>query len=244
MPGVSLTSRAKDGERLLAVPTSGAHREIVAAMVERFRPQFDVWLFVWDGSLFESSEFRDCHVIHVNGYNKWDFARDFLAPDIVREYEFLFVWDDDLNVTNFDPDLFLAVMSHNRLEMAQPALSRDSYFSHRITLQRQGIGRLTDFVEVMAPVWTRAAWPAWYKMLTPDNPWGWGYDLAAHSACGYERMGIVDCTTVRHSKPFTRLPKQFADMRQFFADHPDYEPCRGRVYGALDAPRTISTVGG
>lgn len=219
--------------RLLAVPTSAAHKALVVAMVERFRPAFDVWLFVWDGTSFDERAFRECRVIHRDGYNKWDFAREFLVPDLVRDYDFLFAWDDDLDLSPFDPDEFLAVVSRNCLELAQPALTRDSYYSHSITLQQPGIGRLTDFVEVMAPVWTRDAWPRWYRMLTPDNPWGWGYDLAARSACGYQRMGIIDCTPVRHLKPLTRLPEQFADLRQFFNDHPEYEPSRRRVLGEL-----------
>ncbi len=206
---------------------------MVAAMVQRFRPQFDIWLFVWDGEPFSEPAFSSCRVVYRDGYNKWDFVRELMAPDQVCAYEHLFVWDDDLDITLFDPEFYLTVMTHNRLELAQPALTRDSYVSHRITLQQAGVGRFTDFVEVMAPVWTREAWPRWYEMLTPDNPWGWGYDLAAQSACGYKRMGIIDCTPVRHAKPLTRLAQQRDDMRQFFAEHPEYVPCERRVLGPL-----------
>jgi hypothetical protein len=100
----------------------------------------------------------------------------------------------------------------------------------------------------MAPAWTREGWLKWYPMLTPDNPWGWGYDLAARSACGYERMGIVDCTPVRHMKALTRLPEQFAGMQRFFALHPEFRRCRGQTFGPLipppqlyDAPRQATS---
>ena len=105
--------------------------------------------------------------------------------------------------------------------------------SHRITLQQPGIGRLTDFVEVMVPAWTRSAWERWHAMLTPENHWGWGYDLAARSACGYERMGIIDCTPVKHVQPFNQNPSRADEMRRFFQAHPHYKMARGQVFGPL-----------
>jgi hypothetical protein len=219
--------------RLLSVATSGPHKKLVANMLERFGPEFAVILFVWDGSRFNEAEFSSCQVVYRAGYNKWDFARELLTPDSCSHLEFLFIWDDDLDASRFDPEVFLSVMSENRLEVAQPALTHDSYFSHSITRQRPGVGRLTDFVEVMAPVWTAAAWAKWYTMLTPENPWGWGYDLAARSACNYERMGIVDCTPVRHTKRVTCLPEQFAGVKRFFAANPAFRVCRGVEFGPL-----------
>jgi hypothetical protein len=217
----------------LAIATSGRLKNNVAQMVARFPPTFDIWLFVWDGARFDEPEFGRCRIIHRDGYNKWDFAREFLNPEECSHLEVMLLWDDDLELSRFDPDRFVAIMQENRLEVAQPALTLDSYVSHEITRERPGVGRMTDFVEVMAPAWTAPAWTKWYQMLTPENPWGWGYDLAARSACGYERMGIIDCTPVRHIKPLTRLPEQFAGMRRFFSTNPTYRPCRGIVIGSL-----------
>jgi hypothetical protein len=224
--------------RMLAIATSERHKKSVAKMVDRFGPAFDISLFVWDGSQFDEPEFSSCRVIQRAGYNKWDFARELLPPEKCSHIECLFLWDDDLDVSQFDPEAFLSIMRENGLEVAQPALTRDSYISHPITLQHPGVGRFTDFVEVMAPVWTAAAWAKWYKMLTPENPWGWGYDLAARSACGFQRMGIIDCTPVRHTKPPTRLPEQFAGMKRFFAANPSYQVCRGEVFGQLADTRS------
>ena len=33
-------------------------------------------------------------------YNRW-FAKRFLHPDIVSEYAYIFLWDEDLGVANF-----------------------------------------------------------------------------------------------------------------------------------------------
>ena len=34
---------------------------------------------------------------------RW-FAKRFLHPDIVAPYDYIFIWDEDLGVDNFDPD--------------------------------------------------------------------------------------------------------------------------------------------
>jgi hypothetical protein len=226
-----MTNRARPA--LLAIATSARFRETAAKAVGRFGEQFDKWLFVWDESRFDEPAFSGCRIEQRRGYKKWDFARELLTPDVCEPYEFLFFWDDDLETSQFNPELFIEIMLRNQLELAQPALAVGSYFSHRITLQQPGIGRLTDFVEVMAPVYTRAAWRKWYPMMVPDNQWGWGYDVVARSACGYERMAIVDYTPVTHLQPLNQDPTRGAEMARFFAAHPHYERARGVVFGPL-----------
>jgi hypothetical protein len=226
-------SAATSDRCLLAIATSAIHKENVARIVERFGPAFEKWLFVWDGSTFEETQFADCRVIHRDRFKKCHFALELLTPDAAAPYDYVFLWDDDVDVDQFYPELFLEIMRRNELEMAQPALAPGSHVSHRITLQHPGIGRFTDFVEVMAPVWTRAAWKKWHAMLVPENHWGWGYDVAARSACGYDRMGIIDCTPVRHFKPVKPDPVRAEEMRQFFQAHPEYRPARGQVLGPM-----------
>lgn len=37
---------------------------------------------------------------------RW-FAKRFLHPDIVAEYSYIFLWDEDLGVDNFHPDQYV-----------------------------------------------------------------------------------------------------------------------------------------
>lgn len=37
--------------------------------------------------------------------DRW-FAKRFLHPDIVEEYNYIFLWDEDLGVEHFDPVRF------------------------------------------------------------------------------------------------------------------------------------------
>lgn len=36
---------------------------------------------------------------------RW-FAKRFLHPDIVAEYDYIFLWDEDLGVDNFNPQRY------------------------------------------------------------------------------------------------------------------------------------------
>ena len=38
--------------------------------------------------------------------NRW-FAKRFLHPDIVAEYKYIFIWDEDLGVENFHPGRYV-----------------------------------------------------------------------------------------------------------------------------------------
>jgi hypothetical protein len=96
-----------------------------------------------------------------------------------------------LRVSGFDPLRFVRIMQANRLEMAQPAIHSPHGLSHAITRHRPCpppwrdpdgvtvlpvVGRLTNFVEIMAPVFSRQAWREFYSYLDPANQSGWGYD--------------------------------------------------------------------
>ena len=38
--------------------------------------------------------------------DRW-FSKRFLHPDIVAEYEYIFIWDEDLGVENFHPGRYV-----------------------------------------------------------------------------------------------------------------------------------------
>lgn len=129
---------------------------------------------------------------------KFQMAQRHLTPEFMAAYDYLFLWDDDLQlVPGFDPAAFLAIMAHNDLGVAQPALTVDSPHSHAITLKQEGLGRRTNFVEIMAPVFTRKAWLRVHADLDPDNFSGWGYDYMPRLG----RKGIIDAMPVRHLRP-------------------------------------------
>lgn len=66
---------------------------------------------------------------------RW-FAKRFLHPDIVTEYEYIFLWDEDLGVENFNPQRYLYIIKEEGLEISQPALDgAKSEVHHHITVR-------------------------------------------------------------------------------------------------------------
>ncbi len=155
---------------------------------------------------------------------KWQLARRHLHPDSCADYDYLFVWDDDLAIADFDPARFTAIMAANRLDMAQPALRSAHGLAHALTRQRERtpemhaagiVGRLTNFVEIMAPVFSREGWAQFHAALDDANRSGYGYDYLPLAP-----RGIVDSMHLVHTRP-VQSPSDAAwqEMAQFLAQY-------------------------
>ncbi|KAM7482021.1 hypothetical protein LguiB_006604 [Lonicera macranthoides] len=218
---------SKHSANLLAIAVGMKQKAIVNQIVEKFLANdFVVMLFHYDGVVDEWSDLGwNGQVIHISAMNqtKWWFAKRFLHPDIVAEYDYIFLWDEDLGVENFHPGRYLSIVRSEGLEISQPALDpRTSEVHHQITARRRrsrvhrryyklsGGGRCDDsntappcvgWVEMMAPVFSRAAWQcAWY-MIQNDLVHAWGLDMQLGYCAQGDRMknvGVVDSEYVVH----------------------------------------------
>lgn len=151
----------------------------------------------------------DATIIRDAGH-KWQLALKHLHPTALENYDYIFFWDDDIAAEGFDPRRFAEIMVCNGLAMAQPAILSSHGFSHEITRQKpkpaprrtvsgkihQIVGRQTNFVEIMAPVFSWQSWSNFYRYLDSDNCSGWGYDYI-----NFGRKGIVDVMPVVHTRP-------------------------------------------
>uniref|UniRef100_A0A1D1YEF4 Polyprotein n=1 Tax=Anthurium amnicola TaxID=1678845 RepID=A0A1D1YEF4_9ARAE len=213
---------------LLAIAVGIKQKESVDQIVTKFiSNEFNVMLFHYDGVVDEWRDLPWCNgALHVSAINqtKWWFAKRFLHPDIVAEYSYIFLWDEDLGVENFDPRRYLSIIQEEGLEISQPALdiAKGPNFHHRITARQrrnkvhrryyQFTGGLrcyenstgppcTGWVEMMAPVFSRAAWHcAWY-MIQNDLVHSWGLDFKLGYCAQGERtkkVGIVDAEYIVH----------------------------------------------
>jgi hypothetical protein len=158
--------------------------------------QFDFLIIAYDDTDFSDLEDR-IRVIRDRG-QKWRLIKKHLPPEKVAEYDYVFLWDDDLDPVNFEPTSFVDILRRNRIDIAQPSLTADSFSFHPITVAHPGpVGRLTNFVEIMCPVYSSQIWPSIYPYIEPEiNELGWGYDLIPLG-----RKAIVDCMSVRHTRP-------------------------------------------
>ncbi|VFQ60587.1 unnamed protein product [Cuscuta campestris] len=95
------------GRNLFSAAVGMKQKEKVDMMVRKFlSSNFTVMLFHYDGIVDEWKDFKWSNdVIHISALNqtKWWFAKRFLHPDVVAEYNYIFLWDEDLGVQNFNP---------------------------------------------------------------------------------------------------------------------------------------------
>lgn len=188
---------------LYVSPVGSRGKDFLKKTIQSFgTDRFDYLIFSYDGTRFDEPIFSSCQVIYERGL-RWEFMKKYATPSYCEKYDYIFAWADDIDIEGFSIDNYLRIVIRNGLELSQPALTTTSFYSHKITLRKERlrIGRFTDFVEIMIPVFEREAWDRfWNTIMTTANGWGWGYDLFAKSKCGYRRMGIIDSEPVRHTR--------------------------------------------
>ncbi|XP_019223991.1 PREDICTED: uncharacterized protein LOC109205705 isoform X1 [Nicotiana attenuata] len=213
---------------LLGIAVGIKQKEMVNEIVKKFlEHDFVVMLFHYDGVVDEWNDLDwSSRVLHVSAMNqtKWWFAKRFLHPDIVSEYDYIFLWDEDLGVENFHPEKYISIVREEGLEISQPALDASkSEVHHHITVRRgrskvhrrfyrlNKSGQRCDnnstsppcvgWVEMMAPVFSKAAWRcAWY-MVQNDLIHAWGLDMKLGYCAQGDRtrkVGVVDAEYITH----------------------------------------------
>lgn len=104
------------------------------------------------------------YVRHISYLARW-YAKRFLHPDIVAPYDYIFIWDEDLGVENFDPEewdkksdillliyrlliklffkpkcqcncRYIKLVRKHGLDISQPGLSPDSGMTWQMTRMR------------------------------------------------------------------------------------------------------------
>lgn len=168
----------------------------------------------WDlaVSLYEEDlQFRpaDCidTVHHAKG-GKWDGIHAFFQayPELLDAYDYFWLVDDDIEATANQVDSLFRYVAEHAFEIAQPALTLDSYYSHRLTLQCPGFShRQTNFVELMLPVLSRNVLKQVYPLFKETRSgrgidWMW-YRFASRP---HESVAIIDAIAMPHRRPLNR----------------------------------------
>lgn len=175
---------------------------------------------------------------------KWEGLHALLTrADFWRSYAYIWLPDDDLAAGHGSVDRLFDAMGEHELALAQPALSWPSFYSHAITLHHPSFAlRITNFVEIMAPCFSRAALERCVPTFT-ESLSGWGLDFVWPTLLAPgERAGIVDAATVTHTRPvggpsYARLRRDgispMDEARRALAAHglaPDIAP---QVFGGV-----------
>ncbi len=148
-----------------------------------------------------------------------------------RDYDYVIVTDDDIELPEFFLDQYLAWVGKYDFALAQPARTHDSYIDDRFVEQLDGItARQTRYVEI-GPLFSvrQDALP----ILTPFDiisPMGWGYGLTWPLAmqAAHLKMGVVDAIPVRHKlrKPVANYVHSDSNkqMRNYLGSRPHLKP--------------------
>jgi hypothetical protein len=136
---------------------------------------------------------------------KWPALAKLIAAtrDAWNAYDYVWLPDDDLATTAADIDRMFELSAALELDLAQPSLSWDSYFSIPLTLHNRAYRvRFTSFVEPMAPLFSRRllerALPTFSESI---SGWGLDYVWPRLLANPLRQCAILDRIQVRHTRP-------------------------------------------
>ena len=142
-------------------------------------------------------------VVHQKGH-KYSLIKKLLDdnPGIVDQYDYFMLLDDDIATSSKKIEEIFQIHSDNKLLLSQPALTRDSYFSHRITRRywRKKVRfRYTNFVEMMCPIFSKESLKKCIHTFD-SNKSGWGLDYIWPEILNFEGIAIIDEVCVKHTR--------------------------------------------
>ncbi|PON75145.1 hypothetical protein PanWU01x14_044970 [Parasponia andersonii] len=150
------------------------------------KSNFVVMLFHYDGNVNDWKDLEwSARAIHVSAINqtKWWFAKRFMHPDIISDYSYIFLWDEDLGVENFHVDRYLSIVKEEGLQISQPALDLNNSEVHHDITVRVSEQRVHRWVEMMAPVFSTASWRCAWHLIQGDRT---------------KNVGVVDSEYIIH----------------------------------------------
>jgi glycosyltransferase involved in cell wall biosynthesis len=173
--------------------------------------KFDLCVVNYGGQKLGKEFWQDYYVESMG--TKWQLLASILFEnDFWRDYKYIWLPDDDLLTKTSDINELFDFVDKNKISLAQPALSKDSFYSHEITLQENNcFFRRTNFVEIMCPVFSVEALEICLVTFF-ENKSGWGLDFLWPKLLKNKICGIVDKIAVKH----TKQPGNLSDPNSFY----------------------------
>jgi hypothetical protein len=188
---------------LVLVRTGAEHRIKSLLGICRAQRSWDLAISLYDDLTLGDDACIDFRHYYRGG--KWDGIYSFFKANahLVAAYDFFWLMDDDIETTQEQVDaLFLYVRSHN-FELAQPALTLDSYYSHRLTLRCPGFShRHANLIEIMAPILSRRVLEQVMPLFATTRS-GFGLDWHWQRVVDdpEHAIAIIDAQPVGHRRP-------------------------------------------
>lgn len=147
-----------------------------------------------------------CDIYELRRGPKWPCLGELLDehPHLVERYDAIWLPDDDLAVDTHTLTRMFDLFHAHRLQLAQPALTRNSFFTFDTLLQQPGfVLRHMGFVEVMAPIFSREALRRCRETFHHSRI-GWGLDFVWPGLIenpDHRAIAVLDATPVHHTRP-------------------------------------------
>lgn len=135
---------------------------------------------------------------------KWDgLYALFSQSDAWRRYDYVWLPDDDVAASSADIDAIFDAMRQYDLDVAQPSLTRDSYFSHFAFMSCPGfVLRYVNFIEIMVPCLKASLLQAVLEDFKGSmSGFGMDYIWCRLSEDARYKAAIIDRVAVRHTRP-------------------------------------------
>jgi len=126
-------------------------------------------------------------------------------PDILTQYDYVLFLDDDILLSARDIDRLFAIMRDQKLDLAQPSLTKDSYGSFPALYRKENSPgfRRVNYVEIMAPAFSRRALIA-NKDSFSKSISGFSVDAligAQTSRLFGQTVAVIDAVAAEHKRP-------------------------------------------
>jgi hypothetical protein len=130
-----------------------------------------------------------------------------LLPDLLERYDYIWLPDDDIDTRCASIERVFAIMRQDRLLLAQPSLTMNSYFTWVHTLNCPPLRlRYTNHVEMMMPCFDTRLLRDVLPHL-PGSIAGWGVDQiwCRLAKDNNRKAAIIDAVAMRHTRPVGNL---------------------------------------
>jgi hypothetical protein len=143
--------------------------------------------------------------IIAGGLSKYTALKDIYAtrPDVYDGYEQFLLLDDDIGYTFEDIDRLFDLAAAHDLDLAQASLSHDSAAYWGFLKHQPGnVLRYTNLVEVMMPLFSRAAFIACIDTFDQSvSSWGLDFVWAALLSGRQNNLAVIDAVVATHLRP-------------------------------------------
>jgi hypothetical protein len=231
--GCSALAVVRCGDASLHQSWSGAGRD------------FDIGVSYFGDDL--TREFPEARYVHRAKGGKWEGLFGFFKkfPATIEQYDYFWLAEDDILSDVDTINALCQIAVDYNLEVCQPSLDTNSFYSYLITLRHSSfLLRYTNFVEIMAPLITRAVLQEMLPMFEHLRI-GFGLDfvfpVVASKISGHADRctAIIDSVSVCHTRPVGG--PQHKMIKQAGGPSP-LDELRAVVEG-LDIPRKSSGYG-